>query len=153
MKRHQLLHQIAASTALLAVSACYRQIPIGMKVPESQARIVADLTDLGAEKLAQTIGVGATHVEGIVVAADDSTWQLQMVRVDQRGGASTRWNHELVRFPRSALTGVSVKQLDKKTSWLFAGAATVTAFLLERILTGAFSGGDTGKGPTDPPAS
>jgi hypothetical protein len=153
MKTHVTLQRIALIAVLEAASACYNEVSIGMSVPQPQSRIVAQLTDIGADRLARAIGVGATEVEGIVAAADDSTWQLYVLRVDQRGGGSTPWNRELVTFPRSTLTNVSEKRLDKKKSWVVAGVATVGAFLLERLVTGAFSPGDEGRGSTLPPGS
>jgi hypothetical protein len=150
MKTRVILNRLALLAVLAAASACYNEVSIGMSVPQPQARVVAQLTDVGADRLAHTIGVGATEVEGIVAAADDSMWQLYLLRVDQRGGASTLWNRELVTFPRSMLTNASEKRLDKKKSWMVAGAATVGAFLLGH-LTGAFSPGDEGKGSTLPP--
>jgi hypothetical protein len=150
MKTHVILNRLALFVILEAAWACYNEVSIGMSVPQPQSRVVAQLTDIGADKLARTIGVGATEVEGIVATADDSTWQLYMLRVDQRGGASTPWNRELVTFPRSALTNVSEKRLDKKKSWMVAGAATVGAILLQRALRGAFSG-DEGKDGSQPP--
>jgi hypothetical protein len=146
------LNRLMLLGILAAASACYNEVSIGLSVPQPQARVVAQLTDVGADRLAHTIGVGATEVEGIVAAADDSMWQLYLLRVDQRGGASTLWNRELVTFPRSMLTNASEKRLDKKKSWMVAGAATIGAFLLGR-LTGAFSPGDEGKGTTQPPPS
>lgn len=151
VKTRVTLNRLALLAVLAATSACYNEVSIGMSVPQPQARVVVQLTDVGADRLAHTIGVGATEVEGIVAAADDSMWQLYLLRVDQRGGASTLWNRELVTFPRSMLTNASEKRLDKKKSWVVAGAATVGAFLLQRLLTGGFSGGDESKGSTQPP--
>ena len=153
MKKQVTRSQLAIIVLLAAVLACYTEIPVGMSVPPPQSRVVAQLTDIGADRLARAIGVGATEVEGIVAAADDSSWQLYLLRVDQRGGVSTQWNRELVTFPRSTLTNPIERRLDKKKSWMAGAAATVGAFLLERLLTGAFSAGDEGKGGTPPPPS
>ena len=147
--------KLRSGVALLcaALAGCYSQVPFGMTVPKPETRVIAQLTDVGADRMAQQIGVAATEIEGIIAAADDSTWQVHLLRVDQRGGASTRWNRELVTFPRSSLTSVTEKRLNKKASWVFAGAATIGAFLLERLLTGAFAGDDEGKGGGPPPPS
>lgn len=136
-----------------ALVGCYSQVPLGLTVPKPETRVIAKLTDIGADRMAQQIGVAATEIEGVVAAADDSTWQLHLIRVDQRGGASTLWSRELVSFPRSMLTGATEKRLNRKASWVFAGAATIGAFLLEQLLTGAFAGDDEGKGGPPPPPS
>ena len=135
------------------MGGCYSQIPLGTSVPKPQTRVIARLTDIGSERMAPIIGIAATEVEGIVTAADDSTWHLNLIRVDQRGGASTLWNQELVAFPRSTLTDASERRLNKKQSWILAGAAAVGALLLERLFTGGVLGGDEGKGGGPPPIS
>jgi hypothetical protein len=142
--------QFALTTLLVLLTACYNRVPLGLGVPEPDARIIARLTDTGADRMAGTIGVAATEIEGIVASATDSIWQLYLVRVDQRGGGSTIWNREPVSFPRSALTDPIEKRLDKKKSWLSAGALTVGAFLFARLLRGPFSGEEP-RGPPLPP--
>jgi hypothetical protein len=149
------MHQLSRLTLMLlpGVSACFTEIPVGLTVPAPESHVIARLTDVGSVTLAPLIGPGATLIEGIVATATDSTWQLHMVRVDYLGGSSSPWNRELVTFPRSALTGVTQKTLNKKKSWVVGGAAMVGALLLERLLNGAFANSGDPKGPTEPPIS
>lgn len=144
--------RLSVAVGLIALAGCYTELPLGMTVPKPEARVIARLTDVGADRMASAIGVAADEVEGVVQAADDSTWRLNLLRVDQRGGVSTIWKREPVTFPRWALTEAKEKRLNKKASWLAAGAATVGALLLQRLLSGGFSG-DEGKETTPPPPS
>jgi len=140
--------QAACVGAMLVTSAgCYRQVPLGLDRPANEARIVATLTDIGSDQMAQAIGVAAYEVEGLVESANDSTWRLRMRRVEQRGGVSTLWNSEIVSFPRSTLTNVRVREIDKRKSWLAAAAFAATSFVLQRIASGAWNVEEPMRGP------
>ena len=144
--------RLALATCVVALTACYNTVPLGFAVPEPEARVIARLTDIGADRMAGAIGVAATEIEGIVESATDSIWRLRLVRVDQRGGVSTVWSRELVSFPRSALTSPTEKRLDKKKSWMAAGAVTIGLFLIQQLLGGPFSVEDPRGPPESPPA-
>jgi hypothetical protein len=139
---------LISSAAL--IGGCYTQRPLTTPVPFPGTRIVAELTDTGTVAMGNQLGPGVTEVEGIVSSADASRWRLLMVRADQRGGASTLWNREPVTFPRLALTQVTERQLDKKRSWLMAGAIVAAAFIAARAF-GAFNISDEGGGQTGTP--
>jgi len=119
-------------------------------VPAAGTRIVAQVTDSGVVALSNALGAGPVQVEGVVAAADGTSWDLQLVRVDYRGGASVLWNHERVSFPRATLDHPTQKRLDRGKSWLVAGAVTATALLAARLF-GAIGGGETPNQPPPPP--
>jgi len=130
------------------LAACYSQHPLTNPVPVLGTQIVAELTDSGTVIMANQLGPSATEVEGYVAEVDGSNWKLLMTRVEQRGVGSTMWNREPVTFPRSALTRVTERKLDKTRSWLAAGVIATAAIVVARTF-GAFSfggesGGDTG---------
>jgi hypothetical protein len=147
MFRHRAIRQTVVCVTLSSFfCACYVQQPIVSAVPKPLTRIVALVTDTGSVVMSNAIGAGATEVEAVMVDSDGDNWRLQMLRVDQRGGFSTRWNREIVTFPRFALTNVTQKVMDKKRSWVFA--AVMTAVVLGSTL---FFGGVIGGENTDPP--
>ena len=111
-------------------SGCYVERPLQTMPPAPATRIIATVTDSGVVAMSNQIGPGATLVEGVVSAADNSSWTLQMLRVDHRDGRTIAWNREPVTFPASTLTQPSVKVLDKKRSWLAAGGITIGALIL-----------------------
>jgi hypothetical protein len=142
------LHIAILVAAVTAFSGCYTQHPLTATVPALGTDVVALLTDSGTVAMGNQLGPGVTEVEGVVAEADGNSWRLLMTRVDQRGGTSTLWNREPVTFPRYALTGVTVRRLDKKRSWIVAGAITAAALIAARAF-GAFDitsegGSDTG---------
>jgi hypothetical protein len=113
-------------------------------------RVVARLTDSGVVAMANAIGSGAVEVEGLVAAADAASWDLQLIRVDYRGGASVTWRGERVTFPRYALTGATERTLSRRRSWLTAGAIVVGAILAARVF-GAFGFGEPPDEDPPPP--
>jgi hypothetical protein len=151
MIRHPLVRKtLALATATAFVCACYVQRPVTSAAPAPTSRIVAFVTDTGSVVMSNAIGPGATEIEGVMVDSDGDHWRLQMLRVDQRGGFSTRWNREVVTFPRFALTNVTQKVLDKKRSWAFAGLAAIVV-LGSTLFFGEVIGGDNSDPPTPPP--
>ena len=135
---------------LFPLGACYMQAPLATQLPVPEQRIVAQVTDTGVLAMSNALGPGAQEVEGIVVAADNSAWDLQMLRVDYRGGSSVTWNREQVRFPRSALSQASERRFSSGRSWLAAGLVTSAALLAARFLGVLGGGGDDGKPPPPP---
>jgi hypothetical protein len=131
--------------------ACYAQRPLTTPVPAPTTRIVAQLTDSGVVAMSNAIGAGAVEVEGVVAGADAATWELEMVRVDYRGGVSAAWKRERVRFPRYALTHPTERTYSKKRSWVAAALITVGALLGARLFGAFGGGGGPDDGPPPPP--
>lgn len=141
---------MSAAVAALATAACYSHQALNTPVPAPQTRIVAEVTDIGRTALGNAIGVGATEVEGVVVTADSATWILALLRVGYRAGPDAPWNREHVTFPRYALTDARERTLNRRKSWLAAGAITVAALLAARLF-GAFGFGGQPDGEPEPP--
>src|SRR2546422_7209913 len=116
------------------LGACYTQRPLTVPVPAVGTQIVASVTDSGIVAMSNALGPGAVEVEGVIAAADASAWELQLVRVDYRGGTSTLWKREVVTFPRSTLATPIEKRRDKRKSWLAAGRLTAPAAVAAPVL-------------------
>jgi len=132
------------------LGACYMQAPLETPLPVPEQRIVAQVTDTGVLAMSNALGPGAQEIEGIVASADNTAWDLRMLRVDYRGGTSVVWNREVVRFPRSALSQASERKFSSSRSWLMAAVVTSTALLAARFL-GVIGGGAGNKPPPPPP--
>src|SRR5262245_49004464 len=141
--------RITASLLLLSTAACYTRSPLGSPTPPPETRVIAQLTDSGTVAMGQALGPGALEIEGVVASANPSAWDLHLLRVDHRDGKTTPWNRELVSFPRSMLTNPTQKRLDKKKSWIMAGAVTASAILAARIFN--FIGADEASDGTPVP--
>ena len=147
IRYHCVRRAVWAVTLVSFLAACYTERPVTSTTPLSSSRIIAQVTDTGAVAMASAIGVGAVQVEGIVADADASSWKLHLLRVTQRGGASTRWNRELVTFPRNALSNAREKRLDKRRSWIVAGMITAAVLAATLLFGPAITGGG---GTVDP---
>jgi hypothetical protein len=141
---------VPATGLVLLLGACYVERPLTTPVPAATTRIVALITDTGGVAMAGKLGPGAREVEGVVVGADATSWDLQVIRVDYRGGTSTLWNRERVTFPRYALTNASERAFHRKKSWIVAGLITGGALLAARLF-GAINFGGSGGGEPPPP--
>jgi len=138
-----------AAPVLMFLGACYTEHPLETAVPQPAATIIAQVTDSGTVAMANAIGPGAEEVEGVVSTADASAWSLNLIRVDHRGGFSVMWSHELVTFPRYALTSVNEKKFDRGKSWLAGGLIAAGAFAVAKAFHAL--GADENKQPTPIP--
>jgi hypothetical protein len=134
----------------MLLGGCYTREPLATPVPAPAVRIVATVTDTGAVVMGNTIGTGASEVEGVVAEATDTGWTLHMVRVEHRDGRSVPWNREVVSFPINALDNPSVVVLNKQRSWAFAGGVVVGALLLGRMFNVFGSTEDDRTRPEEP---
>jgi hypothetical protein len=135
---------------VLASGACYVQRPLSNPTPETSTRIIAQITDTGSVAMASAIGPGARMVEGVVVRAEPTAWDMEVIRVDYRGGGSQLWNRERVTFPRYALTNASERAFNRKRSWIIGLAITGTAILAARLFGVIGFGGGPGDEPGNP---
>ena len=149
MFRNRVLRRIVGAILLATNAACYSHLPVGLGKPAPESRIIVGITDVGADQMANSIGLAAREVEGFVVSATDSVWRLRVMRVDQLGGFSSQWNGEEVDFPRSVMTNVREKRLNKTNSWLAAGAFVVGVALIS-VAAGSILGEDGQPPITEP---
>jgi hypothetical protein len=143
----------AAVGILLAcglMAGCYSRQPLAQPQPSPEARVVVVVTDQGAATMADQIGSGAVEVEGVVRWASADEWALHLTRVLHRDGRQVAWNRELISFPAGTLGETQVVVLDRRRSWLAAGAGVVGVFVAGRILGVTLTGEDEGRGPTGP---
>jgi hypothetical protein len=130
---------------------CHSRQPLRTETPAPLARIVATVTDTGSVLMGNALGPGAVEVEAMVSAATPEEWALHLIRVEHRDGRQVNWNRELVVFPRAALTGTQVVELDRTRSWIAAGGIVVGTFLLARAFGLMFGGDEDQRGPPGPP--
>jgi len=134
-----------AALACLAAAGCYKQVPLETLTPSPATRVVAELTDSGVVAMGNALGPGAMEVEGVVSAASEAQWTLQLIRVDHRGGQSVMWNREPVAFARTLLANPMTVKLDRTRSWLAAAGIVAGAVIIAKSFN-FFGGADTGSG-------
>jgi hypothetical protein len=153
MKTHLVIRTTVAAAGSMLLAGCWTSRPLEVAVPQPQTRVIAQVTDSGAVALGNTIGAGALEVEGVVTEATPDAWKLQVLRVDDKFGASNVWQRQVITFPRYSLTRPRVKQLDKRRSWIAAGGIVLGAVAAARIFGGIIVGEDPDPNPNPPPAT
>lgn len=135
-------------TVLLAVSSgCYRLTPIDGSAPEAGREVRLALSDEGSVRMAPLIGPRIGAIDGRVVASSDTALVVGVQAVVAQGGRSMAWNMERLTVPRSVVSSVHSRTLDRKKTWMVAGLGVVGALALgEAFGLGTGFGGFLGIG-------
>lgn len=116
-------HSIPLITTLVALtlSACYKLTPIegGMPAPGTEVRL--KLSDEGSVRLAPLIGPRIGAIDGLARSSTDTALVLAVQAVVSQGGRSMPWSLEQLAVPRTAVSSVQGRTLDRTRSWLVAG--------------------------------
>ncbi|MGH2348684.1 MAG: hypothetical protein ACRDFT_04360 [bacterium] len=143
----------AAALVLAAASqtGCYTYSapePVG---PVPGRTFAFSLTDHGRAALADGVGAGTDHIEGVLVRNNDTSFTVSVARVVNIRGAVARWNGEVVSFPRQYVGSVRERQLSKTRTALAIGGTTAAVVAL--IATRGFGvvGNDPDREPGEEP--
>ena len=132
------------------VGACYQYTPLTTVAPESGTELRVDLTDAGAVRLAPAIGQAIESIDGRSVAVSDTSLLLTVSATIGRGGYTVQWNNERVDVPKSAISRVLSRRMDRKKTYLVSGLTVAGVFLLGKAfgrgndLASLLGGGGTG---------
>jgi hypothetical protein len=87
------------------------------------------------------------RLEGTLTRSDSQDFTMNVWRVAQIGGATSRWSGESVQFRKDFVAAVQARSLNRGKTYLVAGAAVVGLVYLVKTtdLFGSFLGG------VDPP--
>lgn len=132
--------------ALVAATACYRYTPLDSPSSAVGQSVRVDLTDRGSIDLAPLIGPTIIKLDGTIALVRDTAFSLSVTNAVARNGIETPWKGERVDLPRSAVSRLQRRALDKRRSWLVAagGVAGTVALGITFDLLGTFSGGRNG---------
>jgi hypothetical protein len=142
-----------AIAAWSAVSiGCYRYAPIDAQVPPTLGTEVrVRLTDAGSVSLAPLIGNRIELVDGRLVSVADTSLTLSVTATTGRVGDETPWRGEEVAIPRTMVSGLEQRTLDRGKSYLVGG---ITAGVVAMAAVGfsiAGSGGGSKGGSSGVP--
>lgn len=119
--------------AAVFLSGCYSVTPVPPTGPAPGARIRAELTREGAERMASEIGSGVRWVDGFTARVREREWEISMVRARMAGGSDVVWNREVVSFPVEVMGPVTERRFQKRRSYATAGAVTAAVLLAGRL--------------------
>ena len=138
-----------AIAAWSAVSiGCYRYAPIDAQVPPtSGTEVRVRLTDAGAVSLAPLIGNRIELVDGRLVSVADTSLTLSVTATTGRLGDETPWSGEEVAIPRTMVSGLERRTVDRGKSYLVGGiTAGVVAMAAIGFSIAGSGGGSKGGG-------
>jgi hypothetical protein len=131
--------------ALLAglLSGCYSYEPV-VTTPAPGAALALDLNDQGRVGMRSTIGPEIARVEGALVGASDTAFEMRVAETLGLYGMRSKWDGEAVSLPRQYVGVVSEKRLSRQRTFaaVLGGVAVTMAFVLTRDLFGL--GGEKG---------
>jgi hypothetical protein len=109
---------------LPAALGCYQYTPLETSTGvQAGEHVAVEITDRGRVELSDRLGSGVLRLEGTLTRADSVDMVMNVWRVAQIGGTTSRWSGESVRFRREYASSVQMRTLNRPKTYLFAGAA------------------------------
>ena len=118
---------------VLVASGCYRLTPIEGASPTAGQEVRLSLSDEGSVRLAPMIGPRIDAIDGKAVQTTDTAFVLAVESVVTQAGRSMAWSMERLTVPRSAVSAVRTRTLDRRKSWIVAGLGVVGAIALGEV--------------------
>ncbi len=138
---------VSLAVMLAMASGCYRFTPIEGSAPEPGRDVRLSLTDEGSVRLAPMIGPRIGAIDGRVLVSTDTALVLGVQAVVAQSGRSMDWNMERLSVPRSAVSSIHTRTLDRRKTWIVAGLGVVGALAIgEAFGLGTGFGGFLGIG-------
>jgi hypothetical protein len=144
-------HRISSAILiLLAATGCYRLTPVEGGAPARGLEVRLSLSDEGSVRMAPQIGPRIEAIDGRVLESADTAYVVAVTAVVAQGGRSMSWSNERLTVPRSAVSSVRTRTLDRKKTWMAAVLGVVGAVALGEVFGigngfgGFLSGGGAG---------
>jgi hypothetical protein len=111
-------------------SGCYRLTPIEGSTPPAGNEVRLALSDEGSVRLAPLIGPRIRAIDGRAMESSDTALVVAVEAVVSQGGRSMSWSQERLSVPRSAVSSIRTRTLDRKKTWIVASLSVVGALVL-----------------------
>ena len=132
---------------VLVASSCYRFTPIEGATPAPGQEVRLFLSDEGSVRMAPLIGPRIEAIDGRIVQTTDTALVIAVEAAVTQGGRAMTWSMERLTVPRSAVSSIRTRTLDRRKSWIVAGLGVVGAIALgEAFGLGSGFGGFLGVG-------
>lgn len=126
-----LVRCVAVVTCCAAgASGCYRLTPIEGSTPAPGNEVRLSLSDEGSVRLAPLIGPRIRAIDGRAMESSDTALVVAVEAVVSQGGRSMSWSRERLSVPRSAVSSIGTRTLDRKRTWIVAGLGVVGVLAL-----------------------
>jgi hypothetical protein len=128
--RTGVLHVTVVIWFAVAASGCYRLTPIEGSTPPPGREVRLSLSDEGSVRLAPLIGPRISAIDGRALESSDTALVVAVEAVVAQGGRSMNWSQERLSVPRSAVSSIRTRTLDRKKTWIVAGLSVVGVLAL-----------------------
>jgi hypothetical protein len=120
-------HRISSAILiLLAATGCYRLTPVEGGAPARGLEVQLSLSDEGSVRMAPQIGPRIEAIDGRVLETADTAYVVAVTAV-------VAWSNERLTVPRSAVSSVRTRTLDRKKTWMAAVLGVVGAVALGEV--------------------
>jgi hypothetical protein len=139
-----------------AALGCYQYAPLDTSTGvQAGEHVSVEISDRGRAELSDRLGTGVVRLEGTLTRADSSNIEMNVWRVAQITGPTTKWSGESVRFNRDYVSRVQTRTLNRPRTFLVAGAVVggVVLFTTQFDLLGFASQSDNGEEEPGPISS
>lgn len=127
------LSRLAAAGYL--AGGCYSYTPVALGAARPGTRLRAELTAVGSDSLARTMGPGITAVEGALLSASPQALTLALRAVRQQGQADQIWRGERVSVPTTAIAQVRERRLSRLRTGMVAVGAVLAGVGLRAVIS------------------
>jgi hypothetical protein len=143
LERALSMSRLPCFAALLLLAGCYTYRPLATPAPPPGQRVSAQLTTEGSRELTGQIGPEVLHIEGQVVSADSTGFDLEVLEIESYRGIRSDWHGEHVRLPRQAVAGLQERRLSVGGTTLLGGVLAGGLYAVYRMLGASlFEGGN-----------
>ena len=127
-----------------AALGCYQYAPLDTATGvQAGEHIAVEITDRGRLELSDRLGSGVMRLEGTLTRSDSADLVMNVWRVAQIRGPSSRWSGESISLKREYASSVQARTLNRAKTFAVAGAvvAGLVVFTKQFGLLGFSVGG------------
>jgi hypothetical protein len=132
----------------VALSGCYTYGPMTNGAPELGKPMRVTLTLTGGDSLARWLGPNVATVDGRLVLATESAYELGVTSIVMHSGMEQYWKGETVTIPKSLISSVQARKFSWAKTGVLAGVVVVTVLALQQ--SGAIGGSQSHGSPGGP---
>ena len=115
----------------LAVSGCYTYTPLATSELKPSAQLRVELTLTGGDSLARFLGPSVQSVDGRLVVATPTSYEIGVTQVTMYSGMEQFWKGETVTLPKPYVSRIEERTFSYGKTGLLAAIIVVTGYALK----------------------
>lgn len=133
----------------VSMTGCYTYVPRPITEAAPNARVSAEINDVGRVALGEQIGSEVERIDGEIVQRSDSALQLMVSEVHYLNGTANKWEGQEVTLRPTYIKSLSQRTYSRQQSAL--AAIVIGGLIALAIAAAAFTGVFGGDPNRDPP--